>query len=115
FCDQNAARRGAVTSISPEMLQMIRFDVVKAKNQFAVHHSLKRYYQAEVLVPSPVPPHLIVFPNSDGGETKRRHGSVPVAAAPLVSSQSSESKFDDNSPACAHQDMSLPASIVSRA
>ena len=34
------------------------FDVVKAVSQFAVTAELRRFYQAEVLVPSPVPAHL---------------------------------------------------------
>ena len=42
----------------------MRFDIVKAKNQFQVSSSLRHFYQAEVLVPSPIPPHLIVFPGS---------------------------------------------------
>ena len=48
-------------SVNPEV---VRFDIVKAKNQFQVMPSLRHLYQAEVLVPSPIPPHLIVFPDS---------------------------------------------------
>ena len=60
FFDCNATRRDAVQSSSPNV---VRFDVVKAANQFAVAAELRRFYQAEVLVPSPVPSHLIVFPD----------------------------------------------------
>jgi len=42
--------------------KIIRFDVVQQKDQFAVAPELKKFYQAEVLVPSPIPPHLIEFP-----------------------------------------------------
>ena len=61
FSDCNATRREAVKSVNPEV---VRFDIVKAKNQFQVMPSLRHLYQAEVLVPSPIPPHLIVFPDS---------------------------------------------------
>ena len=40
----------------------MRFDVVRAKRQGDVEKDLQRFYQAEVLVPSPILPHLIVFP-----------------------------------------------------
>ena len=65
FFDCNATRRDAVQSSSPSA---VRFDVVKAANQFAVTAELRRFYQAEVLVPSPVPAHLIVFPDDDDAE-----------------------------------------------
>ena len=60
FSDCNATRHDAVIS---ERLDAIRFDVVKAKHCFAVPELLRHHYQAEVLVPSPLPPHLIVFPS----------------------------------------------------
>ena len=41
---------------------IVRFDVVRAKKQSDVEKALQRFYQPEVLVPSPIPPHLIVFP-----------------------------------------------------
>ena len=53
FSDCNAIRREVITSTSPDV---IRFDVVTAKSQFDVPKELVRFYQAEVLVPSPVPP-----------------------------------------------------------
>ena len=52
FFDCNATRRDAVQSSSPNV---VRFDVVKAVNQFRITAELRRFYQAEVLVPSPVP------------------------------------------------------------
>jgi hypothetical protein len=59
FSDCNATRADAIRSTSPKI---IRFDVVQQKDQFAVAPELKKFYQAEVLVPSPIPPHLITFP-----------------------------------------------------
>ena len=53
FFDCNATRRGANRSPSAEV---VHFEVVKAKSQFAVAPELKQYYQAEVLVPSSVRP-----------------------------------------------------------
>jgi hypothetical protein len=40
----------------------VHFDVVRAKKQEDVEKGLQKFYQAEVLVPSPIPPHLIDFP-----------------------------------------------------
>ena len=50
FFDCNATRRDAVQSSSPDV---VRFDVVKAANQFAVAAESRRFYQAEVFVPLP--------------------------------------------------------------
>ena len=60
FCDCNATRGDARQSSNPSI---VRFDVVRAKNQGDVEKELQRFYQAEVLVPSPIPPHLILIPN----------------------------------------------------
>ena len=57
FSDCNATRKDAVISPRPEV---VSFDVVKASNQFEVKQSLRHLYQAEVLVPSPLPPEFIV-------------------------------------------------------
>ena len=46
FSDCNATRKDAVISSRPEV---VRFDVVKASNQFQVKPSLRHLYQAEVL------------------------------------------------------------------
>ena len=62
FFDCNATRQDAVQSSSPNV---VRFDIVKAANQFRIATDLRRFYQAEVLVPSPVPTDLIVFPADD--------------------------------------------------
>ena len=59
FSDCNATRHDAIISDRPSV---VRFDVVKAKSCFAVPELLRHFYQAEVLVPSPLPPHLITFP-----------------------------------------------------
>ncbi len=57
-CDDcNATRRDAQRSPDPHI---VRFDVVKSRSQFDVTDSLRHFYQAEVLVSSPIPPHLIV-------------------------------------------------------
>ena len=60
FFDCNATRHDAIQSCSPDV---VRFDIVKAANQFAVVRELQRFYQAEILVLSPVPPDLIMFPD----------------------------------------------------
>ena len=44
--------------------------MVKAKSQYAVDPAVKHLYQAKVLVPSPVPPHLIMFPDDNLEESK---------------------------------------------
>jgi len=59
FSDCNATRQDAIISGFPDV---VRYEVVPAKNMFAVPELLRKYYQAEVLVPSPVPPHLLSFP-----------------------------------------------------
>jgi hypothetical protein len=59
FSNCNATRHDATISDHPDV---VRFDVVKAKNCFAVPELLRHFYQAEILVPSPLPPHLITFP-----------------------------------------------------
>ena len=60
FSDCNATRRDANLSESPDI---VRFEIVKATSCFAVPELLRHFFQAEVLVPSPLPPHLIVFPS----------------------------------------------------
>jgi len=58
FSDCNATRKGSIISTSPKV---VRFDIVK-KPYFELDESLKHFYQAEVLVPSPLPAHLITIP-----------------------------------------------------
>ena len=60
FADCNATRLDARKSTNPSI---VHFDVVKKKSRFDVAPSLQRFYQAEVLIPSPLPPHLIDFPS----------------------------------------------------
>ena len=55
FFDCNATRQDARQSKNPNI---VRFDVVKAKSDYAGVKPLQRFYQAEVLVLSPIPPHL---------------------------------------------------------
>ncbi len=57
FSDCNATRGDARQSTNPSI---VRFDVVKSKKQADVCKDLQKFYQAEVLVPSPIPPHLII-------------------------------------------------------
>src|SRR6185437_12803015 len=59
FFDRNATKSGAKQSVNPDI---IRFDIVKAPSHFDVAERLRQFYQAEVLVPSPIPPELISFP-----------------------------------------------------
>ena len=59
FSDCNATRLDASVSEDPSI---VRFDLVKAA-QYDVVKPLRQFYQAEVLVPSPLAPDLILFPN----------------------------------------------------
>jgi hypothetical protein len=56
FTDSNATRLDARHSTNPNI---VRFDVVKAKTLYDVAPELRRFYQAEILVPSPLLAHLI--------------------------------------------------------
>src|SRR6478672_415588 len=85
FFDSNATRSDARQSTNPSI---VRFDVVRAKSQGDVEKSLQRFYQAEVLVPSPIPPHLIVFPKKSlkltrKSEQVKRRGGVSQDGHPL--------------------------------
>ncbi len=104
FFDSNATRADARQSINPSI---VRFDVVRAKKQGDVDPSLQRFYQAEVLVPSPIPPHLIVFPKKPVERFVRvsKHSGVAsdlqqerVPSAPYQSVLSEERK--DRAPGC---------------
>src|SRR6185437_3624783 len=66
FSDCNATRKDAVISPRPEV---VRFDVVKAFNQFQVKQSLRHFDQAEVLVPSPQPREFIADFRKSGQQT----------------------------------------------
>jgi hypothetical protein len=70
FSDCNATRLDAIHSTNPSI---VRFDVVKKKSHFDVAKDLQKFYQAEILIPSPIPPHLIDFPSKPvklSGKTK---------------------------------------------
>jgi hypothetical protein len=111
FFDRNAAKTGALQSTSPDI---VRFDVVKASSHFAVDENLKQFYQAEVLVPSPVPPHLIVFPDDPKPKAQQKQSAVVrkslitrapvptadvlVSAEPLVHSKVSQPRLAGTSP-----------------
>jgi len=74
FSDCNATRKGSIISTSPKI---VRFDIV-GKPYFEIDDSLKPFYQAEVLVPSPLPPHLITIP----APMKLRKKAVKVNCIP---------------------------------
>ncbi len=59
YADCNATRRDASLSDRPTQ---IRFDLVKQRTHFDVPTDLRKYYQAEVLVPSPISEDYIIFP-----------------------------------------------------
>jgi hypothetical protein len=61
----------------------VRFDVVKAKTAFDVAPDLRRFYQAEVLVPSPLPRHLIIIQARK--DAQEEAPSVPDAATEIKS------------------------------
>ena len=67
FSDCNAARRDASLSARPDQ---VHFEVIKAGSVFAVPSPLRKFYQAEILVPSPIPPEYIIFPKT--GKSPRR-------------------------------------------
>ena len=79
FSDCNATRHDAIISASPEV---VRFEIAKADNVFKVPELLRRFYQAEVLVPSPLPPHLIIFPRRKNG--KKADTSSPSLPPPCT-------------------------------
>ena len=85
FSDCNATRRDAITSNSPDI---IRFDVVKAKSQFDVEKHLVHFYQAEVLVPSPLPPDLIIFPTKSDATNVHPPAAATARPAKLPESNS---------------------------
>ena len=76
FSDCNATRKGCIVSTSPSV---VRFDLVK-KRYFEVDESLKHFYQAEVLVPSPLEAHLITIP---APMTIRKKTKIPAPAEPV--------------------------------
>jgi ssDNA thymidine ADP-ribosyltransferase, DarT/zinc-binding in reverse transcriptase len=70
FSNCNATRHDATVSEDPEI---VRFGIVKKENCFAVPELLRHFYQAEVLVPSPLPAHLIIFPVTRGKTENHRN------------------------------------------
>ena len=68
FSDCNATRRDVNLSESPDI---VRFEIVKAKSCFAIPELLRHFFQAEVLIPSPLPPHLIVFPSKKASKSMK--------------------------------------------
>ena len=83
FTDCNATRVEARHSTNPSI---VRFDVVRAKTVFDVAPDLRRFYQAEVLVPSPLPRHLIIIPSKPVKMPKKKLASyAPDAATEMKS------------------------------
>ena len=80
FFDCNATCNDAVQSTSPTV---VHFDVVKAVNQFAVPIQERHFYQAEVLVPSPLPPDLIVFPEDQKAKPVKKIPGHAVRKNPV--------------------------------
>ena len=76
FSDCNAARRDALLSETPNQ---VRFEIVKANSAFAVATHLRKFYQAEVLVPSPIPPEFIVLETRSNKilSPKKQHPYMP--------------------------------------
>ena len=75
--------------------------VVRAKSQGDVEKSLQRFYQAEVLVPSPIPPHLIVFPKKSLKLTRKRDQvKRRGSASQAVISEAVISKAPNSSTGC---------------
>ena len=69
FTDCNATRIDARHAANPNI---VRFDVVRARSMFDVAPDLQRFYRAEVLVPSPLPRHLIIIP-SKAVKMRKKH------------------------------------------
>ena len=82
FCEQNAAAKNAWPSPDP---RVVNFDVVKAKSYFDIPKKHQYLYQAEVLVPSSIPPHLIRFPKVDAWNKP-----IPLATTSATASQGTE-------------------------
>ena len=87
FSDCNSARTDAVHSVSPKI---VRFDLVKQKDQFVVAPELRKFYQAEVLVPSPIPPHLILFPPEVSKQTEPERLPEPAKVFVVTEPAASE-------------------------
>jgi hypothetical protein len=79
FTDSNATRIDARHSTNPSI---VRFDVVKAKTAFDVAPDLRRFYQAEVLVPSPLPRHLIIIPSKPVKMPKKKLPQLSASCVP---------------------------------
>ena len=63
---------------------------MKKPNHFAVPELLRHFYQAEVLVPSPIPPHLISIPR-----IKRTLGKPKIAKAAKATTATSSTAAKD--------------------
>ena len=73
FSDVNANSRDVKISKTPDD---VRFEVVKAENSFRVPELLRKYYQAEVLIPGVVPPHLIAVMKAKRNQRAAERGAV---------------------------------------
>ena len=61
FSDRNAAASTALVTDNPSH---IRFDVALCSNHFSVSRANRHFFQAEVLIPSKIPPCFIMFSDS---------------------------------------------------
>ena len=62
FSDCNATRRDASIADTPTQVCLA---LTTQQSAFDVPTHLRKFYQAEVLVPSPVPAEFIIFPKTD--------------------------------------------------
>jgi len=95
FADCNAVRSDARQSTNPSI---VRFDVVKKKSQFEVVPALQKFYQAEVLVPSPIPPHLIDFPSKPIKLPNKKKGTSLKTNATTKVPEASKTVCKDDAP-----------------
>jgi len=104
FCDINAAANEAKTSADPSV---IRFDIVKAVDHFSIKAGMRKFYQAEVLVPLCIPPHLIRIPDADISG----HALVPKAIPTLKVIPAKEDRSQSPKPQVAPEEKS-PSELV---
>jgi hypothetical protein len=75
FCEKNAASSDALPSSDP---RVVNFDVVKSRNYFSIPSNKKHLFQAEVLVPTVILPHLIKVPKVDSFGYQLMRGQTEV-------------------------------------
>lgn len=85
FSSRIAMQRGLMP-LSVKTLRSCDLTWSKPKTQYDVAKPLRQFYQAEVLVPSPIAPDLILFPNRPLYFRRRRAEKIikPVPAKPMA-------------------------------